>query len=107
MNAAIELMERARAAGVEVIVKDGELKARGPTDALVTWAPALRPHKTELMALLTGEPEPRPDWRVLDKAYQLHHWRCAMCCAAGRRLDGVGRCAVGALLWSTYQEACR
>ena len=41
-----------------------------------------------------------PDWETLDKAYQRHHFGCAVCVAAGQ---GRGlRCGTGAALWSAY-----
>ncbi len=43
-----------------------------------------------------------PDWRELDKAYQLHHFRCSTCIAAGL---GYGlRCGTGSALWTAYQN---
>ena len=104
---AAELLHLAQADGVQVLLLDGKLIAKGAPDVLAVWAPALRAHKPALLAMLAGldeqEQEPKPDWRVLDTAYQTHHWTCAACCAAGK---GYGkRCAVGLTLWVNYQEA--
>lgn len=42
-------------------------------------------------------------WRELGQAYQLHHFKCQICVAAGL---GYGlRCGVGALMWTAYQTA--
>lgn len=46
-----------------------------------------------------------PDWRVLDKAYLLHHMECAVCQAAGRGANYGPRCGTGASLWSAYSAA--
>lgn len=99
-----ELLSRAQAEGVELLFSDGQLMAKGAPDVLATWAPTLRAHKPALLSLLTGqEPEPKPDWRVLDRAYQAHHFNCPHCIAAGK---GYGkRCAVGLTLWASCQEA--
>ncbi len=52
-----------------------------------------------------NEPEPPAEpgaWLELDKAYQLHHFKCPPCVAAGL---GYGlRCGTGAALWSAYQN---
>lgn len=46
---------------------------------------------------------PNEDWRTLDRAYQLHHFACKTCCAAGQ---GRGlRCGTGAALWTEYSDA--
>ncbi len=64
-------------------------------------------HKAALVQFLrtTNEPEPPAEpgaWRELDKAYQLHHFACSTCIAAGL---GYGlRCGVGAALWTIYQN---
>lgn len=60
-------------------------------------------HEPEAVEPVT---EPRPDWRVLDKAYQAHHWNCPACIAAGRLRDGT-RCPVGLVLWQAYEEAAQ
>lgn len=40
-------------------------------------------------------------WLELDQAYQLHHFKCQTCIAAGL---GYGlRCGVGASMWTAYQ----
>ena len=46
-----------------------------------------------------------PDWHAADAAYQLHHANCPACRAAGAAPGSVQRCAVGAQLWSTYNQA--
>lgn len=101
-----ELLSRAQADGVELLFIDGQLMAKGAPDVIATWAPNLRAHKPALLALLTGQgPEPKPDWRVLDKAYQAHHFNCALCIAAGKGY--CKRCDVGMALWVRYQEAAK
>lgn len=51
MNAA-DALELASAAGVELALEGGKLKARGAADVVQAWVPALRQHKNELLALL-------------------------------------------------------
>lgn len=42
-------------------------------------------------------------WRELDQAYQLHHFKCPDCIAAGK---GYGlRCGTGAALYTAYSDA--
>lgn len=103
MTAVAELIRKARADGVELVVRDGGLKARGAPEALDIWLPALRSRKAELLAMMTGEPDTVPDVQALARAYNQHHFKCPQCIAAGK---GYGsRCAVGLTLWSAYQEA--
>ena len=45
-----------------------------------------------------------PEWRELDKAYQLHHIKCMPCQAAGRGLSYGLRCGTGSALWSAYSN---
>ena len=41
-------------------------------------------------------------WRALDQTYQLHHFKCPYCIAAGL---GYGlRCDVGASIWLAHQS---
>ena len=44
-------------------------------------------------------------WQALDKAYQAHHFKCAICIAAGRGVRYGLRCGTGAALWTAYSEA--
>lgn len=52
------------------------------------------------------QPEPPTDpeaWRELAQAYNLHHFACKTCCAAGQ---GRGlRCGVGSALFTQYQTS--
>lgn len=53
------------------------------------------------------EPEPPTDpnaWRELAAAYNLHHFRCSTCIAAGRGAVYGLRCGTGAALWNAYQN---
>ena len=43
-------------------------------------------------------------WRIADRAYERHHWRCATCMAAASAAPGVmARCAAGERLHSDYR----
>lgn len=96
------LIRQALDAGVELRFIGGKLKAVGRTDVLHVWAPRLREHREELIAALRT-PEPATDWRELDRVYQQHHAKCAVCQSAGR---GYGsRCGAGTALWSAYTQA--
>lgn len=81
------LIRAAMDAGVSLKFEDGKLKALGHADAVRTWAPRLRQHKAELIEALQPR-ESATDWRVIDHAYQIHHFRCSACIAAGK---GYGR----------------
>ena len=48
-----------------------------------------------------------PDWRALDKAYQLHHVNCKICQAAGRGSQYGQRCEAGMALWRAYDQGFR
>ena len=54
---AADVLVQARAAGVEVLIYDGQLASRGP--ATPELRGAIRAHKPALVALLTGKPEPQ------------------------------------------------
>lgn len=45
------------------------------------------------------------DWHMLDAAYLVHHFSCAICIAAGRSSRYGLRCGIGAVLWRAYSEA--
>ncbi len=70
----------------------------------------IRSGKADLIRWFTesaaNEIEPPADpstWRELDKAYQLHHFKCQTCIAAGL---GYGlRCGAGSALWTAYSNA--
>ncbi len=65
-------------------------------------APKPAPELTDCTAAPAPQPEPT-DWLILDRAYQAHHFKCAICIAAGK---GYGaRCGVGAALWVAYETA--
>lgn len=125
---AAALLERARAAGVTVTVRDGGMKVIGQPDAIHPFLDDLRGSKAEILALLVSEktaandPAPDPDTKTAPKrllrprapwlsppeksaadAYHLHHFACPQCQAGGR---GYGsRCSAGAGLWNQYQGA--
>ena len=65
--------------------------------ALVDWLQA------------ANDPAPEPtadpkDWRELAQAYNAHHFKCAVCIAAGRGAVYGLRCGTGAALWNAYQN---
>ena len=49
MSAAHNLIEKARSDGVQIIVNGDRVKLTGAPDAVARWAPALRPHKQEII----------------------------------------------------------
>ena len=100
------LIRAALDAGVALKFVDGKLKAVGHVDAVRAWAPRLRQHKAELLkALAPPEPPANPDaWKELAAAYHAHHFRCAVCAAAGRGARYGLRCGAGAALWAAYQN---
>ena len=103
MSDATTLIRKALDAGIELQFVDGQLKVTGKRKAVDCWASKLRENKAALIeALQPPEPE-AVDWRELDRAYQLHHFACATCIAAGR---GYGlRCGTGSALWASYSAA--
>ena len=106
MSDATILIRAALDAGVHLKFEDGKIKACGRTDVVSLWATRLRPHKAELLkALAPPEPPANPDdWKELAAAYHAHHFRCAVCAAAGRGARYGLRCGTGAALWSAYQN---
>lgn len=109
-----DLFDRLHSAGV-VLSVDGDGLVVGRADRLTDeLRAAIRQHKQALIQrLLRTEaandstvtaPEP-PDWRVLDSAYQDHHFKCPICIAAGIRPRTGQRCGVGAALWVAYETA--
>ena len=72
---------------------------RGNKAALVDWLHA------------ANDPDPAPEpptdpnaWRELAAAYNLHHFDCSTCIAAGRGAGYGLRCGTGAALWNAYQN---
>ena len=130
---AAELLQQARAAGLELLLRGEQIIVRGPTKLRARWAPLLREHRDELLRLLaqwsqaddeprhaegsSAAPEPAAEagdpgapccgnaWRKADAAYQSHLWGCPTCSSAGR---GYGsRCPEGARLWAAYTNQPR
>ena len=118
---ALDLYRDLQSAGLALSTDGQKLlitHASGLTDALRA---GIRQHKQELIAYLlrgdaandsaaaTDTPAPpapeAPDWRVLDSAYQDHHFKCPICIAAGIRPRTGQRCGVGAALWVAYETA--
>jgi hypothetical protein len=55
------------------------------------------------------EPDPVPPtdpsaWHELAAAYNVHHFKCSTCIAAGYGAKYGLRCGTGAALWTTYQN---
>ena len=62
---------------------------RGNKPRLVDWLVA------------ANDPADKQDWQILARAYHAHHFKCAICIAAGQ---GYGRrCGVGLALWDRSQ----
>ena len=102
MSDATTLIRKARAAGIELQFVDGQLKVTGKRKAVECWASKLRENKAALIAALQRR-APSFDWREADRVYQLHHFNCPACIAAGR---GYGlRCGTGSVLWAAYRDA--
>lgn len=123
-----QTLNMARDLGVELVLNGCDLSAVGGRNAITELAPHIRACKPELIRLLSIQPandsaasdviEPvsaaaqqqpeqpeQPDWRVLDSAYQDHHFKCPICIAAGIRPRTGQRCGVGAALWVAYETA--
>ena len=49
--------------------------------------------------------EKSADWHALAAAYQAHHFKCAICIAAGLGSRYMLRCDTGAALWCAYAQA--
>jgi hypothetical protein len=102
MSDATTLIRKALDAGIELQFVDGEIKVIGKRKVVENWASKLRENKAALIAALQPR-APSFDWREADRVYQLHHFTCATCIAAGR---GYGlRCGTGSVLWAAYSEA--
>lgn len=81
-----------------------------PLAELATLAISHRPNaslscaKDSTVAALEPLGEPG-EWAELDTAYQLHHFKCQTCIAAGRGARYGLRCSTGAALWAMYIDA--
>jgi hypothetical protein len=106
---AAALIQSALAAGVQLKLVDGKIRAKGKRSAVDGLLEPLRQHKADLIRWFTaandGNAEPPADpaeWHELAVAYNAHHFACKTCCAAGQ---GRGlRCGTGSALWLAYQE---
>ncbi len=103
------LIRQASAAGVELRLIDGKVKASGTADALALMVDQLRANKVGLVEFLRAANEPEPPaepgaWRVLAAAYHAHHFACPTCQAAGRGAGYGLRCGTGSALWRAYQN---
>jgi hypothetical protein len=54
MSVAIQILQEARQAGLDIRMEGADLKIRGTAEVFRTMAPALQAHKKELIALLGG-----------------------------------------------------
>ena len=105
------LIDQARAAGVELQLADGKIRAAGERGAVALLLESLRLHKAEVIAALTGAAEtaktaetaPPANWPSLHSRYMVHHWLCPACIGGGQ--DRGERCGPGAAMWTAYAEA--
>jgi hypothetical protein len=105
---AATLIRQASAAGIELRLVDGKVKASGHADAVALMVDQLRANKADLIRWFTEsaandlKPPNEPGaWRELAAAYNTHHFQCQTCIAAGL---GYGlRCGAGAPMWTAYQ----
>ena len=74
----------------------------------------IRDNKPFLLDWLTAanDPYPAPEppadpnaWRELAAAYNVHHFKCSTCIAAGRGAQYGLRCGAGKALWNAYQDS--
>ena len=106
---AAKLIERAKAAGVELRLIAGKIKGKGKPRDVASLIELLSQHKEDLICWFseaaTNDPDPTTDpnaWHEVDTAYLQHHFNCNTCQAAGRGSQYGPRCVVGASLWATY-----
>lgn len=100
------LAEQACAAGPAPASAPAAAAAPAPAPAASQPRPQADSDGPRVMAMPEARDEgPAPDWRMLDKAYLLHHMACAVCQAAGRGAHYGPRCGTGASLWSAYSAA--
>ncbi len=104
------LIRQAKAAGVELRLIDGKVKASGHADAVALMVDQLRANKADLIRWFTqsaaNDTEPPADpstWRELAAAYHAHHFQCKACQASGRGANYGQRCDTGLALWLAYQ----
>ena len=109
-------LETIRSAGFKISLTDDSRLFVKPADRITDeLREFVRAHRAELIETLQAEqaapptpPPPAPalthdEWATLDKAYQAHHFGCAVCIAAGK---GYGlRCGTGAALWANYDQS--
>lgn len=100
-------------AGLHLFLAPAGGLAVAPASLLTADLRALiRSSKTMLMDWLTaandgeihapdssGEPA---DWKALAATYHAHHFKCAICIAAGRGSRYGQRCGTGMALWRAY-----
>lgn len=108
---AAALVKQAQDAGVQLYFDGVKIKGRGQPDAIAKLIEPLRQHKADLVRwfLQTPANDPCPpsdttDWIELAKAYQVHHFNCPTCIAAGRGSSYGQRCGAGMALWRAYCE---
>jgi hypothetical protein len=103
VSTAKTLMLQARAAGVNLSLEGGRVKAKGTRAALDLMLGPLRKHRDELLsAMTTLEPKLDPaTWHELAHAYQQHHLICKICTAEDEGGKGM-RCNVGTALRGKY-----
>jgi len=75
---AVELLDRARSAGVELWRAGEKLRYRGPADAVAGLLPTIREHRPALLAALAQPARPDPaetsgHWMIV-QAQRTEHW---------------------------------
>lgn len=102
---AAELMRDAQASGIELRLVRGKVKVIGPREMVARLIAPLRAHKAALAYALQAEAVDATDWHALDAAYNMHHFNCRTCIAAGRGARYGLRCGVGMALWNANTQA--
>ena len=92
---AAALMREAQASGIALRMVGGKITAIGPREAVARMIASLRAHKAALAYALQAEAIDATDWHALDGAYNMHHFNCPTCIAAGRGPRYGLRCGGG------------
>ena len=98
------VVESLQSAGLDLsLTPDRALRVKPASVLTPELRELIRDNKPMLLDWLVAanDPAERKDWQTLARVYHSHHFKCAICIAAGQ---GRGlRCGVGMALWNRSQ----